>query len=287
MGFLISIIVIITISIVISKIEQQFLTTTNYMIGSKKLPQDFDGKSFVLLSDLHNKCIGKYNQKLIKAIEKEAPDYILIAGDMISKEMDCIPSSAYSLIEQLSRNYPIYYGYGNHEQKMITDEDKYHWHEYKEKLIRVGVIFLDNETKSISNGQSSLLITGISIDREFYKRSDVPKLKSSYLKDLVPPQDPMKYHILIAHNPVYFKEYITWGADLVVAGHLHGGLVRLPMIGGLISPQVKVLPKYDSGKYRDLDSEMIVSRGLGTHSYMLRLFNRPELIKITMKSITS
>jgi predicted MPP superfamily phosphohydrolase len=170
---------------------------------------------------------------------------------------------------------------------MITDEDKYHWHEYKEKLIRLGVIFLDNETKSISNGQSSLLITGISIDREFYKRSDVPNLKSSYLKDLVPPQDPMKYHILIAHNPVYFKKYITWGADLVVAGHLHGGLVRLPMIGGLISPQVKVLPKYDSGKYRDHDSEMIVSRGLGTHSYMLRLFNRPELIKITMKSITS
>jgi predicted MPP superfamily phosphohydrolase len=82
---------------------------------------------------------------------------------------------------------------------------------------------------------------------------------------------------------MYFKEYIGWRADLVLSGHVHGGLVRLPFIGGVISPQVRLFPKYDAGLFSEQGYNMVVSRGLGTHSYMPRFFNPPQLLVIKIK----
>ena len=85
------------------------------------------------------------------------------------------------------------------------------------------------------------------------------------------------YHILLAHNPVYFKQYAAWGADLTLSGHLHGGIIRLPLIGGVITPQAKLFPRYSAGKYEIGEKWMIVSRGLGTHTIPIRFNNKPEL----------
>ena len=110
--------------------------------------------------------------------------------------------------------------------------------------------------------------------REFSKEK-VEKLLGSVKKD--------KFSILLAHNPEYFKSYAKWGADLTVSGHIHGGIMRLPWIGGVISPSLRLFPKYDSGEFEENGKKMILSRGMGLHHIKLRFFNRPEIsvIKIT------
>jgi len=108
-------------------------------------------------------------------------------------------------------------------------------------------------------------------------------LQAEYLERLLGKKEDNIFQLLIAHNPIYFKEYINWGADLTISGHLHGGLVRLPFLRGMLSPQVKFFPRYDAGRFEENGKEMIVSRGLGSHSIMFRLFNPPELVYIRLK----
>ena len=106
-------------------------------------------------------------------------------------------------------------------------------------------------------------------------KEEVEKLLGSPKKDT--------FSILIAHNPEYFPYYAAWGADLTVSGHIHGGIMRLPWIGGVISPSLRLFPKYDSGEFEENGKKMILSRGMGLHHIKLRFFNRPEIsvIKIT------
>ena len=77
--------------------------------------------------------------------------------------------------------------------------------------------------------------------------------------------------------------YLGWGADLVLSGHLHGGLVRIPGFCGIVTPQGFLFPKYSGEMTREGDQTVIVSRGLGTHTLNIRLFNMPELIVIRLK----
>ena len=92
------------------------------------------------------------------------------------------------------------------------------------------------------------------------------------------------FNILLSHSPFDFEVFAKWGADLTLSGHVHGGLIRLPFIGGLISPERGLFPKYSEGEYSIDDSKMIVSRGLGGSSGInLRIFNNPEICVVTLK----
>lgn len=283
---------LILVAIIWALIEQKQLVTTKYAIASDELHNSLNPTSFVVLADLHNCKFGENNLRLIKKIEDLAPEFIIVAGDMINKKTKCYPSNVFSLLEQLSKKYKIYYAYGNHEQKLerlIQEESTSYqenlsstWVEYKKRLNKLGVIFLDNDSAIYSKKNQKIRITGVSIDREFFEKSDVSEMSSEYLQSLVGEKQNGIYQILIAHNPIYFKRYADWGANLTVSGHIHGGLVRLPFIGGIISPQVRLFPKYDSGIYTEREHQMIVSRGLGGHSAMPRFFNTPEIVAITI-----
>jgi predicted MPP superfamily phosphohydrolase len=155
--------------------------------------------------------------------------------------------------------------------------------EYKERLESLGVHFLVNEQVRISHMDENLVITGLVIGRKYFKKLKQPKLNTEYLQNLVGIADKQCYNILIAHNPVYFSNYIEWGADLIVSGHIHGGIIRLPAAGGVISPQYKFFPKYDAGKFETNERTMLVSRGLGLHTIKIRVFNRPELMVVTLE----
>ena len=91
------------------------------------------------------------------------------------------------------------------------------------------------------------------------------------------------FQILIAHNPVFFQDYRNWGADLVVSGHLHGGIIRIPGLGGLITPQAKLFPKYSGELTKEEESYIAVSRGLGSHTVNIRLFNEAEIVALELK----
>ena len=95
-----------------------------------------------------------------------------------------------------------------------------------------------------------------------------------------PGKVPDQYSEIARHNPAYMDAYLEWGADLVLSGHLHGGLVRIPGLGGIVTPQGFFFPKYSGEMTREGEQTVIVSRGLGSHTLNIRLFNVPELISI-------
>lgn len=240
-----------------------------------------DEHKYVVLSDLHNKCYGEKNQRLLKRIHKLEPEAVLIAGDILTAKPGKSYRVALELIKELAVKYPVYYGMGNHETRLFLYPDVYGdmGKNYEEDLKKVQVDFLRNESRECKD---NIRITGLDMKREYYKRFQKRPMDAEYLKKTLGEVNTEEYEILLAHNPDYFEEYAAWGADLVLSGHVHGGMMRLPILGGVVSPAFKLFPKYDGGIFKEGKSTMILSRGLGMHTLPIRIFNPGELILITL-----
>lgn len=239
----------------------------------------------VVLADLHNKKYGKDNEILLDAIRAAKPDFILIAGDLLTAKKGATLDTALQLLEKLTAEYPVYYGNGNHEHRLKLYPGVYGdmAKRYAEGLKKAGVCLLVNEHAKLP--QYGMTIYGSEIDKLYYQRFQVQSMDAEYLEKLLGGVDRSSYSILIAHNPDYFPGYAAWGADLVLAGHVHGGIVRIPFWGkGVASPNVRFFPKYDGGKFEEDDSVMLVSRGLGIHTIPFRLFNPGELLVLDFKT---
>lgn len=277
-----------------SLLERKIIVKTVYKLKSDRKGIVSGKFTFVVLSDLHNVRFGADNKPLLQKIFKLNPDFVIIAGDLITKRKPCYPGNAFNLIKELSDHYPVYYAYGNHEQyfenmekDMITEENRdlvESWTEFKTRLNELGVYMLDNKSITIKHRDNTINIMGLSIDQVYYERGTPPKMAENYIESEIGKSGKDEYQILIAHNPVYFEDYVRWGADLTLSGHVHGGLIRIPFIGGVVSPQVRLFPKYDAGLYEKSGRYMIVSRGLGTHSFMPRLLNPPELVVVDISA---
>lgn len=235
----------------------------------------------VVIADLHSKRYGRDNKILLEAIDDCHPDFILIAGDIPTAKKGKKLDVAISFVTELAKKYPIFYGNGNHEHRMDLYPETYGTmgEEYEEALLKIGVKRLVNEKKVLE--ENGICITGSQIDRFYFKRFRTMPMAENYMTNLLGKPDETLFQILIAHNPDYFPYYAGWGADLVLSGHVHGGLVRIPIIGkGVLSPQIRFFPKYDGGLFQEKNSTMIVSRGLGEHTIPVRFFNPGELILI-------
>lgn len=294
MKILVGILLLFIILLIWSAIEQKFLTVTSYTVCSDRLGKEMDAPCFVVLADLHDMTFGRNNSRLAERIDKLSPDFIIVAGDLIDKNLRCYPGNTYKLLEKLAVRYKIYYAYGNHEQRLEqyasdgwpeSKKKLYEaWTIFKDRLKAMNVEFLDNSSSFYIKNNTKICISGVSIDKEYFQKSRIPVMKKGYITSLLGNTNNDYFQLLIAHNPVYFHEYVSWGADLTVSGHLHGGMIRLPLLGGVVSPQVKFFPKYYSGYFTENGQAMIVSRGLGTHSNMPRLFNAPEIVYIKLEA---
>ncbi len=255
--------------------------TVEYEIESPKITKECD---FVLLADLHNKSFGEQNRRLVRKIEELAPDGILVAGDVLTAfERKRKHQVAINLMQQLGEKFPVYYGMGNHEQRIGLEpgEGRELYDIYMESLHQAGIEPLINERVSLP--AANLNICGLQIDRRYYRKFSRPGMPENYLAETLGKASDGQFQILIAHNPEYFREYAAWGADLTVSGHMHGGLMRLPFLGGVISPRLTLFPHYDGGKFESEGSVMILSRGLGTHTLPVRIFNPGELVVIHLR----
>ena len=252
-------------------------TIREYHCSGRRLEKD---TKIVLLSDLHNKSFGKDNRKLVAAIDGICPDLILVAGDMYTASRSQGAEVARKLMAELAKRYPIYYGNGNHEHKTGLYPEEYGnvYQDYAEELRRLGIRHLINQKAQLA-GQG-MAIYGLEPDRKYYQKFERKEMDKGYLDKSLGRPKPSEFSILIAHNPDYFKEYAAWGADLVVSGHVHGGLMRLPALGGVISPALQLFPKYDGGMFKEGKSLMVLSRGLGTHTLPIRIFNPGEVVVI-------
>lgn len=258
-------------------------------IQSNKLPKAFNNFKILQLSDLHCKTFGKDNKRLVKRIEDINPDIIIATGDMFSTSLD-LDQSFFKLCEKLIKEYPIYYSLGNHETilRVSKASDRQWVEEYLDKIKSLGVYLLDNEMITLLRNNEKINIYGLTLPMTFYRRrfnkgrDERIELKSDFIDSLLGRPKKDEFNILLAHNPLNFEAYVQWGSDLTFSGHVHGGAVRLPFLGGILSPEIAFLPKYKEGTYAKNNSIMVVSRGLGNSSMPVRAFNSPEIVVTTL-----
>ncbi len=262
--------------------ENRHFHITTYEYSNKKLPKSFDQAVILFLTDLHNYCYGDNNERLLNAIRNNKPDFILIGGDMIVKGNHFDSTKALVLIKRLATEFPVYYAYGNHELRMsnIAGNENTPFMEYITKLRQYGVRFVLDEKLSLNRNGHSIDVYGLNLPEFYYMKFKKNPLSKESLDHHLGTPDNKRFNILLAHNPIYFPEYANWGANLVLSGHVHGGMIALPAIGGVMSTQGLLFPKYDFGLYQDKQATMILSRGLGNHTIHIRVNNRAELVKI-------
>lgn len=268
-----------------SEFEKKHAVLNTYDVDSEALPASFDGMKVLFLSDLHNNHLGKGNEKLIRMIEAAAPDILLFGGDMITakewKKQDF--SGLTEILEAFSGKIPMYYGNGNHESRIRTEKETYPgWYaDFKALLKKYQVKHLMNSTAEIEREGEKILISGIDFTKRCYLAGKKRPLDGDYIEKRLGPKDEL-YHIVLAHSPLYLKEFSDWGADLVLSGHFHGGTIRLPFMGGVMTPQFQFFNEYCKGMHVEGPATLIVSGGLGTHSINIRIMNRPEAVLVRL-----
>lgn len=252
---------------------------THYSVKSEKISAESGGFTFAVISDLHSNSYGIDLHRLNREIDAVKPDAVLLTGDIFNRSYKEQPSDTLKYLVTLAKHFPVFYGIGNHEydMKIEPEEYGYKYQTIKEYLEGSGIVFLEDETVFLEKGNDRIALSGVMIDSVFYKRN-APVMGSGLMDMHLGMPDTENFNLLLAHNPDYFRNYSEWGADLVLSGHLHGGTIRFPNKGGLISPRFKIFPEYDGGIYKNRKSTMIVSRGMGAHTVKLRINNKPELI---------
>lgn len=240
----------------------------------------------VFLTDLHNKEYGIGNEKLLQAIGELAPDLILIGGDMLQAKPGVSFEKGAKLVLKCAEKYPVCYAFGNHEYRAGIYPETYGmmYQDYMKCFEGSNVRFLINE--SVSLQESGIRITGLNLDRRYYKRFGKRKLREGYLSESIGKADCASFQILLAHNPEYFPDYADWKPDLVLSGHVHGGVARIPGYKGFVSPALRPFPHYDGGLFEEYGSRMVISRGLGMHTIPVRLFNPGEVVVIELETGT-
>lgn len=251
-----------------------------YRIFSKKVLQKHCIR-LAFLSDLHGLCYGEENCRLVQAVEDAHPDAVLAGGDMMVGEPEPCLEAAGALFLSLAEKFPVYYAFGNHERRLMEDPEKYGYGflDFYRMLEAQGVRILRNARARLKSRDGTLLsIWGWDGERRFYKRLLAEAMEPAYLAETLGRPDDGSYHILMAHTPQYGQAYFSWGADLILCGHYHGGIWRFSENRGLAAPNLHLFPKYCCGLFSRGDQHMVVSPGLGEHTIKLRINNPRELI---------
>lgn len=252
------------------------LKTVFYMIESEKIKHPV---RIALITDLHSDKYGKNQSTLIKAVEKQNPDIVLLGGDIFDDNGTY--DNAEITIRQLAEQYPCYYVTGNHE----------YWSRDSANILNIvkscGVTVLSGTCDTIEIYGQKLNICGVDDpDVTEYLEEGMPMDKQlERVEQAALEAGSENYTILLSHRPELFETYQKYDFDLVLCGHAHGGQWRIPgLLNGLYAPNQGVFPKYAGGRYDYETGTMIVSRGLARESTPVpRIFNRPELVVVDIE----
>ena len=250
-------------------------TKTHYKIvfyqeTSKKVS---DNIRIAVISDIHNREYGENNEALISDLRELKPDLILFPGDMVIREQDDYQPML-DLVSNLIGIAPCYGVLGNHESERIYYRDD---KGLPEAFENAGLRLLRNAQEKIEIGKNTVQLIGVEGTsygfeeyggREFMEKTGI---------------DPAAFSILMAHIPILFEPQLSgYDFDLGIAGHVHGGIVVLPFIGGLYTREEGFFPKFTAGKYiLEKQQTLIISAGLGDSKvFPPRIHNMPELVVI-------
>ena len=260
--------VIIVFLTVFSFWQNNMLTVSEHIYTTDKIGSQLDGYTIVHISDYHNKNFGKGQKRIIDKISSLEPDIIVITGDIADSNHTNIPM-AIEFAEGAAKIADTYYVTGNHEHRFNADD----FEKLMNGLKQAGVKRLVDESVDIEKNGESFVLTGFDDESLVDIERNCPKLAAD------------KLNVVLAHEPEYIADYSKHGnIDLVLSGHAHGGQFRLPFIGAVYAPDQGFDPEYTEGMHKLGDTSMIISRGIGNSAFPLRLFNYPEIIKITLKS---
>lgn len=241
------------------------LCLTEYSITNSRIPESFDGYRIAVVSDLHAETFGEKQRDLIAMLQETECDFVCLLGDVVSHDTRDF-SPVWDFLEGIN-GIPIAYVAGNNEL-LLENYDL-----FLSELERRGVTVLDDVTKNtmfLSSGDDTILIHGY------------PFTDRRSLVNRLPVAQYGFYNILLYHDPYCFEEAALLDYDLMISGHMHGGIIRLPLIGSPL--EVLGAEPYTKGVYTSRAAVMIVSGGLGSHESLFRFYNAPEVVIITLKT---
>lgn len=296
--------------IVVMVIDNHRFVVRNYTVRSPKIRFPL---KIVFIADLHEKDFGADNEKLVAQIRREKPDMILIGGDLIvSGEVGRVRRKAerargqgdrgaadlswmknsLTLAKNLVQICPVWFVQGNHEIRLEYYEELNEYNElFRKEMKKAGVHFIENGRTGLSelcnDRDYGVNLHGLVLPVRYYKKFTKNELPSDELEQLIGKADENRFTVLLTHTPVYFEQYARWGADLCLCGHVHGGLMRLPLIGGVMGTRPNLFPKYSGGRYMyttgaGRQSTMILTCGLGMHTLPIRIFNPGEISAVKL-----
>lgn len=245
------------------------LEISRYEVKSQKLPESFDGFKIVQLSDLHGAEFGEDGMELVDKVGSLEPDMIALTGDFVTDEGDL--AAVEKLAARLTELCPVYFISGNHEFGSGLAV------KVRNILERAGVKYLSNEYLTISRGEDGILLGGVE-DPLAYADMLSPDELAQKMNDAAPDA----FKILLGHRNYWMTEYPELPVDLIFCGHAHGGLIRIPGVGGLIGTDRRLFPDFDAGQFNNGRYTLIVSRGLGNSVSIPRVFNRPEIVCVEL-----
>lgn len=251
-------------------ISNMLITTSNHIFESDKVASPV---RLVVITDLHQKDFGKNNVRLIKKVSEQNPDLILTVGDLIEKNADTAEASVYlnSLIAEFSKIAPVYSCLGNQERYSENRET------FEKAMTSAGATLLELSTEDITVNGNKIRLGGLSYYRTWDEESN------AYLQDFVS-KDNDSFTLLLCHHPeLYLWGIKTYPFDLMVSGHTHGGMIRLPFVGALHAPEQGRFPEYAGGFYDVGTGYLAVCKGLGSSpEYVPRFHNPPEIMVIDL-----
>lgn len=255
------------------------LTTTHYTLSSTTISY----LRIVQLTDLHNSEFGEGNSRLIDAVRDQSPDLILLTGDLLNSD-EQRTDIATNLIAQLCNIAPVYFSNGNHE---IEYEERYGV-DIDELYREAGAVVLEKEYQDITVKNQKIRLGGIygyCLPGKYLETGEADPEETAFLEEF---QDTDLPKILMCHMPVCWMingSLDDWDVDYVFAGHVHGGEVILPFVGGLYGPDLGWFPGKLEGLYSSETGEktLILSRGLGTNEIIPRFNNIPEVMVVDIQ----
>ena len=256
--------------------QQESIVTETYEVSGEGLPAAFDGLRIVQISDLHGKLFGADNARLLEAVAELEPDFIASPGDLIDREEQLADVPA--LAAGLAAIAPTYYVTGNHEWAVRRVS------ELKQTLTDCGVTVLTNDYVVLEREGERLAVAGVDDPNGPADQKTAAQLRAELTADL----GEGVYTVLLSHRDSV-DDYAAWGYDLVLCGHGHGGIFRIPILNqGLLSTDRTFFPEYDGGLYElEGGTACVISRGLGSNTVpfrAFRLFNRPDLPLIILRA---
>lgn len=272
--FVIVIIICVLVFGVDLVLSQKYISITSYICENNKIKQNF---KIVHLTDLHNYQFGSKNQHLISKVKTEAPDVIFLTGDMLNADEERTDILT-DLIRQLVLIAPVYASLGNHEIEYVQLSGN---RDLIAQMEEAGAVVLDKEYLDMEiNGQEVRLggVYGYVLSPD-----DKEDPEQTFMKEF---QDTDRFKILLSHVPeglLLWKSMEHWDVDLVFSGHVHGGQVRIPFVGGLYDPEEGYFPTYTKGMFECGNGTMVLSAGLGSSRGVPRVNNLPELVVCEVK----